>query len=558
MKKFSEIIEETILENESKRDVDLIINEGIVDGFKKLANASKEKLISFKTTFSNKTKDILSKTLSALVKSLISSIQTKKTEDIKPQLEQNPLFKEFLSETNAINEITSDFNKNAVKSVIGKKDDVAVESIQYSNKNIISEDISDSIDTITTKIFSAVYKIISGTLEKIGYVIKPDFRNWYDKLVRKIQKKFYTTKLGQSINDLPPEVKDGVMERFQAIIGIVVIVIMVWIIVSTLKGENVDETNSSNENLDNVKDTITSDSANAASIKLYFPDNENIKTEISYANEPKEIYDMKIQYINERYQAIKKAYPNLYGSSLHAWRHKASLEFDASFAHGKLLKIEDGKIIRTDINSEFPSHDEMVSNEYSDMTHNADRQSKYEVLDRKSKISDGTISFFSRNQQALQKLENNYVNARLEALQQSNDIPNEKIGDIKFNLKEEFRDAYYHGKILSIKDNKIVETNSDSFINLSNNIDTLKNIGVIKGHVADFSSVSPTLLDNISIKSFIKNGITDIKFIDRNINVNLEIDRIPKNMLNLNAKEIADKVIREYANAHRDNVLNGL
>lgn len=558
MKKFSEIIEETILENESKRDVDLIINEGIVDGFKKLANASKEKLISFKTTFSNKTKDILSKTLSALVKSLISSIQTKKTEDIKPQLEQNPLFKEFLSETNAINEITSNFNKNAVKSVIGKKDDVAVESIQYSNKNIISEDISDSIDTITTKIFSAVYKIISGTLEKIGYVIKPDFRNWYDKLVRKIQKKFYNTKLGQSIEDLPPDVKDDVMEKFQAIIGIVVIVIMVWIIVSTLKGENVDETNSSNENLDNVKDTITSDSANAASIKLYFPDNENIKTEISYANEPKEIYDMKIQYINERYQAIKKAYPNLYGSSLHAWRHKASLEFDASFAHGKLLKIEDGKIIRTDINSEFPSHDEMVSNEYSDMTHNADRQSKYEVLDQKSKISDGTISFFSRNQQALQKLENNYINARLEALQQSNDIPNEKIGDIKFNLEEEFRDAYYHGKILSIKDNKIVETNSDSFINLSNNIDTLKNIGVINGHVADFSSVSPTLLDNISIKSFIKNGITDIKFIDRNINVNLEIDRIPKNMLNLNAKEIADKVIREYANAHRDNVLNGL
>lgn len=556
MKKFSEIIEETILENESKRDVDLIINEGIVDGFKKLANASKEKLISFKTTFSNKTKDILSKTLSALVKSLISSIQTKKTEDIKPQLEQNPLFKEFLSETNAINEITSDFNKNAVKSVIGKKDDVAVESIQYSNKNIISEDISDSIDTITTKIFSAVYKIIAGTLEKIGYIIKPDFRNWYDKLVRKIQKKFYNTKLGQSINDLPPEVKDDVMEKFQAIIGIVVIVIMVWIIVSTLKGENVDETNSSNENLDNVKDTITSDSASASSTKLYLP-NGNIKTTISYANEPKEMYDMKLQYINERYQAIKKAYPNLSGSGLTAWRGKASLEFDGSFAHGKILKIEDGKIIEID-KDEFPSHDEMVSNEYSDMTHNADRQSKYEVLDQKSKISDGTISFFSRNQQALQKLENNYINARLEALQQSNDIPNEKIGDIKFNLKEEFRDAYYHGKILSIKDNKIVETNSDSFINLSNNIDTLKNIGVIKGHVADFSSVSPTLLDNISIKSFIKNGITDIKFIDRNINVNLEIDRIPKNMLNLNAKEIADKVIREYANAHRDNVLNGL
>lgn len=553
MKKFSEIIEEIILENESKRDVDLIINEGIVDGFKKLANASKEKLISFKTTFSNKTKDILSKTLSALVKSLISSIQTKKTEDIKPQLEQNPLFKEFLSETNAINEITSDFNKNAVKSVIGKKDDVAVESIQYSNKNIISEDISDSIDTITTKIFSAVYKIISGTLEKIGYVIKPDFRNWYDKLVRKIQKKFYTTKLGQSINDLPPEVKDGVMERFQAIIGIIVIVIMIWIISSTLNGDDVATSASGGaaaEEMNNFADAF-----DARSDDFYNVDGNPTSGEISMAQIAKtdpDTYKAYNDYIKDRVAAIKEANSDMNADDIANAQNQAALEFKTALQKGKVLSIEDNKII------EANTDNEMVSNEYSDMTHNADRQSKYEVLDQKSKISDGTISFFSRNQQALQKLENNYINARLEALQQSNDIPNEKIGDIKFNLKEEFRDAYYHGKILSIKDNKIVETNSDSFINLSNNIDTLKNIGVIKGHVADFSSVSPTLLDNISIKSFIKNGITDIKFIDRNINVNLEIDRIPKNMLNLNAKEIADKVIREYANAHRDNVLNGL
>lgn len=553
MKKFSEIIEETILENESKRDVDLIINEGIVDGFKKLANASKEKLISFKTTFSNKTKDILSKTLSTLVKSLISSIQTKKTEDIKPQLEQNPLFKEFLSETNAINEITSDFNKNAVKSVIGKKYDVAVESIQYSNKNIISEDISDSIDTITTKIFSAVYKIISGTLEKIGYVIKPDFRNWYDKLVRKIQKKFYATKLGQSINDLPPEVKDGVMERFQAIIGIVVIVIMVWIIVSTLNGDDVATSASGGaaaEEMNNFADAF-----DARSDDFYNVDGNPTSGEISMAQIAKtdpDTYKAYNDYIKDRVAAIKEANSDMDADDIANAQNQAALEFKTALQKGKVLSIEDNKII------EANTDNEIISNEYSDMTHNADRQSKYEVLDQKSKISDGTISFFSRNQQALQKLENNYINARLEALQQSNDIPNEKIGDIKFNLKEEFRDAYYHGKILSIKDNKIVETNSDSFINLSNNIDTLKNIGVIKGHVADFSSVSPTLLDNISIKSFIKNGITDIKFIDRNINVNLEIDRIPKNMLNLNAKEIADKVIREYANAHRDNVLNGL
>ena len=227
MKKFSEILTETVLEKESKQEVDSIINEGIVDGFKKLATASKEKLSSFKDAFVSKTKDILSKTLGSLVKSLVESIQTKKTADVKSQMEQNPLFKEFLSETNAINEISSDFDKNAVKSVIGKKGDVAAESIQYSNKNIISEDIADSVDTITTKIFSSVYNVISKVLEKIGYVIKPEFRNWYDRLVRKVQKKFYSTKLGQSIKDLPPEVEQDVMQKFQAIIGIVVIIVMI-------------------------------------------------------------------------------------------------------------------------------------------------------------------------------------------------------------------------------------------------------------------------------------------------------------------------------------------
>ena len=137
MKKFSEILTETVLEKESKQEVDSIINEGIVDGFKKLATASKEKLSNFKNAFVSKTKDILSKTLGSLVKSLIESIQTKKTADVKSQMEENPLFKEFLSETNAINEISSDFDKNAVKSVIGKKGEVAAESIQSpSNKNI--------------------------------------------------------------------------------------------------------------------------------------------------------------------------------------------------------------------------------------------------------------------------------------------------------------------------------------------------------------------------------------------------------------------------------------
>ena len=45
MKKFSEFFTESILEKEkTKQEVVSIINEGIVDGFKKLASAGKEKL----------------------------------------------------------------------------------------------------------------------------------------------------------------------------------------------------------------------------------------------------------------------------------------------------------------------------------------------------------------------------------------------------------------------------------------------------------------------------------------------------------------------------------
>lgn len=55
MKKFSEFFTESILEKEkTKQEVDSIINEGIVDGFKKLASAGKEKLSKFKDAFADK------------------------------------------------------------------------------------------------------------------------------------------------------------------------------------------------------------------------------------------------------------------------------------------------------------------------------------------------------------------------------------------------------------------------------------------------------------------------------------------------------------------------
>lgn len=369
MKKFSEILTETILEKESKQEVDSIINEGIVDGFKKLATASKEKLSSFKDAFATKAKDLLSKTLSSLVKSLVSSIQSKKSVDVKSQMEQNPMFKEFLSETDAINEISSDFDKKAVDSVIGKKGEVTEESVQYSNKNIISEDIADSVDTITTKIFSSVYNVISKVLEKIGYVIKPEFRNWYDRLVRKVQKKFYSTKLGQSIKDLPPEVEQDVMQKFQAIIGIVVIIVMIWIITSTLNGDSNDISTAATggaaaEELDNAADTAdaaeagsaaadTLEAGNAGSVHFYkLPGGKDLSdTKISYSDEPPEVFDMKQKYIEERLDAIEEANPNLSSSALRAAKSKIGMEYDYAFANGKILSIRDGNITPIEANN---------------------------------------------------------------------------------------------------------------------------------------------------------------------------------------------------------------
>ena len=367
MKKFSEFFTESIFEKEkTKQEVDSIINEGIVDGFKKLASAGKEKLSKFKDAFADKAKELLSKTLGTLVKSLVSSIQSKdkKPADIKSQMESNPLFKDFLSETDAINEISSDFDKKAVDSVIGKKGEVTEESVQYSNKNIISEDIADSVDTITTKIFSSVYTIIAKALGAIGYVIKPEFRNWYDRLVRKIQKKFYSTKLGQSIKDLPPEVEQDVMQKFQAIIGIVVVIVMVWIIVSTLNGDSDAVSNSAAggataEELDNAADNADAaegvdvkEIENASSTKMYkVPGGKDFNTKISYADESPEIYDMRQKYISDRIDAIEKANPNMSSTLLRALKSKAGMEYDYAFANGKVLSIRDGNITPIEANN---------------------------------------------------------------------------------------------------------------------------------------------------------------------------------------------------------------
>lgn len=385
MKKFSDIVTETILEKETQAKVNALITEGIVDGLKKIAGAGKDKLNSFKTTFAAKSKEYLTKTLSSAVKLLISSITSKKQVNIKSELEQNALFKEVLGETNAIEEVTSEFNKDAVKDVIGKKGEVISDSInQPITKNIITEDAFDSADTITTKIFSSVYKVISGALEKAGYIIKPEFRNWYDKCVRKVQKKFYASNLGKQIKDLPPEVEQDVMERFQAIIGIIVVVVMIWVISSSLSGNDIttaaaggaaaetlddtadaadaaddanslDDVNNSNSTSDTTSNaggasddvqTAATATSNAGSTKFYkVPGGKDLdNVSIKYMEEPEEISDFRKKYIDDRFNALQEANPNLSSSALRAAKSKLGMEFDYAYANGKVLTISNGNI----------------------------------------------------------------------------------------------------------------------------------------------------------------------------------------------------------------------
>lgn len=373
MKKFSEFFTESILEKErSKQEVDSIINEGIVDGFKKLASAGKEKLSKFKDAFADKAKELLSKTLGTLVKSLVSSIQSKdkKPADIKSQLESNPLFKDFLSETNAIEEIQSDFSKEDVEDVVKKEDNVTKESIEeyYKQNNIITEDFGDMADTITTKIFSSVYKIIAGALGAIGWVIKPSFRNWFDKLVRKVQKLFYRSKLGQSIRDLPPEVEQSVMEKFQAIIGIVVVVVLVWIIVSHIKGEgdsisgddpdgksfsgkgatasdtadNADTATAGNANAtDNTgKPTETTASEKSGNAELHGDD------KVGGGSMPAHTFERR--FLHEKMQEYRTSHPNASAYDIERMENKFSREFNVARAKGKILMVSDGKTISID------------------------------------------------------------------------------------------------------------------------------------------------------------------------------------------------------------------
>ena len=597
MKKFSEFFTESILEKEkTKQEVDSIINEGIVDGFKKLASAGKEKLSKFKDAFADKAKELLSKTLGTLVKSLVSSIQSKdkKPADIKSQMESNPLFKDFLSETNAIEEIQSDFSKEDVEDVVKKEDNVTKESIEeyYKQNNIITEDFGDMADTITTKIFSSVYKIIAGALGAIGWVIKPSFRNWFDKLVRKVQKAFYHSKLGQSIKDLPPEVEQSVMEKFQAIIGIVVVVVMVWIIVSHIKGEgdsiSSDDTDgksfsgkgaAADDTTDNV-DTTASDNANTAD------NSSNTDAAADVSNNGEEIGDATTSNARNGWHIMKKGkYPVSSGSAGQQesdyikqrveeiaqrrggklddfWRRRytrmAQKEWDAAESNGKILSIKNHKILAHDMDATDKKEiygiykgNDAVKNATTNTANTA--QSEADKLDAlHNSTSGGSASSMKMFIAPAAKTDSNvelpaeahnlqdsYVDARLKAIpgyDKMSEIQQEKLKDM---AEMEFNKSFDNGNVLVVKNNNIFPINAEQY---NNPQEYLKISGILNGNNADFTKIDSDI-SRFNLNQIIESGAKSITMQSGDTPIKINIENLPDADKKLNPSELLDKYL---------------
>lgn len=601
MKKFSEFFTESILEKEkTKQEVDSIINEGIVDGFKKLASAGKEKLSKFKDAFADKAKELLSKTLGTLVKSLVSSIQSKdkKPADIKSQMESNPLFKDFLSETNAIEEIQSDFSKEDVEDVVKKEDNVTKESIEeyYKQNNIITEDFGDMADTITTKIFSSVYKIIAGALGAIGWVIKPSFRNWFDKLVRKVQKLFYRSKLGQSIKDLPPEVEQSVMEKFQAIIGIVVVVVMVWIIVSHIKGEGDsisgdDPDGKSFSGKGATADTNEWSSGDASAEPDRFAPPERVSGD---ALDDERYTKGFIAYKNARRAAFLKEHPGMTKDMYHDMYAKAvQSEFNRAWNQGHLLKIEGDKINSEDLNlsgagaaaSDTADNADTAAAGNANTTDNSSNSSNTDaaadISNNGEEIGDATTSNARNGWHIMKKgkyqvsdgstsqQETDYINQRVEEITQRRGGKLDDFWRRRYTkmAKKEWDAAESNGKILSIKNHKILAhdmTNDDKkkIFGIYKGASKVKTAAADAAHTAqseadkldalyashgniDFTEAN-TDIDKYNLNQIIESGAKSITMQSGDTPIKINIENLPDADKKLNPSELLDKYLSSY------------
>ena len=104
------------------------------------------------------------------------------------------MIKSVLSEIDIFSEVKNEFTDKDVNSLLVKENNKNVEesvnNLIDNNNYIIFEGIGDTVDDVTTKIFSTVYQLLAKGLGAIGYTIKPELRNWFDRLVRKVFKLF--------------------------------------------------------------------------------------------------------------------------------------------------------------------------------------------------------------------------------------------------------------------------------------------------------------------------------------------------------------------------------
>lgn len=419
-------------------------------------------------------------------------------------------------------------------------------------------------DTITTKIFSSVYKIIAGALGAIGWVIKPSFRNWFDKLVIKVQKLFYRSKLGQSIKELPPEVEQSVIEKFQAIIGIVVVVVMVWIIVSHIKGEgdSINGDDADGKSFSGKGATADEDawSGGNASDK---PDRFAPKESVSSDTLDDERYTKGyIAYKQARRAAFLKEHPGITKEAYRKMYEKAvQSEFNRAWNQGHLLKIDGDKINSEDLNISSGGAADDVTNNTDTATHSDSDTNTNTTQTNTEKSADSAASTKSGNAElhgddkvggdmSLHSFHRRYLGAKMQEWRTSH--PNASQSDImnaQRAITREFNIAQAKGKILTFSDGKTVpidakDANSAVFFN---------GTGAVEGKNVNLDALdktNPGLEHSISANQLLDGGLTSAEFTSYSgIHVKLDLSNIPESDRNMPLNMLAEKYIKGVAEA---------
>lgn len=463
------------------------------------------------------------------------------------------MIKSVLSEIDIFSEVKNEFTTKDVNSLLVKENNKNVEesvnNLIDNNNYIIFEGIGDTVDDVTTKIFSTVYQLLAKGLGAIGYTIKPELRNWFDRLVRKVFKLFKNTKLGQSIEELPPDVKKDVILKFQAIIGIIITVILIWIIISIIKSGTSVKANS-NKNFNEF------DKKSAGNDDFYKVDGQNVSGNVSMMelakNNPK-AYQAYKDYINGRVSAIKSADSTLDVDELADIRRQAELEFKNALLKGKILSIKDNKIIESNAGS--------LSNAAVNTTNNIANSSgavggagstKFYKLPGGGELKNVKISYAAEPSE-IYDMRQQYITERLNAIKEANPkLSSTTLNAARSKLGMEYDYAYKNGQVLTIQDNKIVPLDGKSFTNALNDPkELLQQTGALDGTVANLDEL-PGLSSKFSVEQLIKSGIDKLNFTEYGVPVKIDLSNISEEDYGLNPSQLAEKYIKKVANLAAD------